>query len=127
MILTSAAHAGFIIVANSDTELSSISKAQLKKVYLKKVPLLPNGKPAAVTGLKEGDARDDFIKSILHKSEASLHSYWSRLMFSGRGEPPRLFKTEEELLEYIRKTPGAIGFVDSNTQLGENVVAVSVQ
>ena len=126
MFFSASANAGFTVVANLDAGLNEISITELKKLYLKKVPLLPNGKPVIVAGLERGDARNEFIKNVLRRSDASLHAYWSRLMFSGRADPPKLFQTDVELLEYIRRTPGAIGFVDSSVSLGDNVTSVSL-
>ncbi len=126
IIFSSTAHAGFVIVANSDSGLNEMSVAELKKVYLKKIPTLPNGKSATVVGLTKGNARDEFLKTVLRKSESNLNSYWSRLMFSGRADSPRLFKTNSEVLDYIRSTPGAIGFVDSNVNLGDNITSITL-
>ena len=37
---------------------------------------------------------------------------WTR---PGAGTPPTPFNTEAELVEYVKKTKGAIGYIDSGT------------
>ncbi len=119
-------YADYIVVINSDAGINEISAAELKRIYLKKVPVLPNGIPATIVGLKKGEAREGFLVNVLRKSEAGLNSYWSRLMFSGRAQPPRLFNNDAELIQFVSNTPGSIGYVDSETDLGDNIVALKI-
>ena len=37
------------------------------------------------------------------------------MVFTGKGSLPRLFESEEELVQFVRNTPGAIGFIQSAT------------
>lgn len=126
LVLSTSAQAGFIVIANTESGLEKISAAELRKVYLKKIPVLPNGQSAQVVGLKEGSAREVFLKTVLRKSESSLNSYWSRLMFSGRATPPRLFNSDQEVLDYVKQHAGAIGFINSETSISGQVQAIEV-
>ena len=42
---------------------------------------------------------------------------WTLRRYIGRGTPPREFATVEEQLEFIRATPGAIGYVDDTIDI----------
>lgn len=113
--------AGFLIVVNDKTDLDSISVKELRSVYLKKVTSLPTGESAVVSGLKEGDVRDEFLLKVLRKTDSTLNSYWSRLIFTGRANPPRLFSSSEQLLEFIAKTPGAIAYINDDAIMIDGV------
>lgn len=118
--------ADFVMVANADAPVDSISVKGLRYLYLKKKLYLYEGQVATVTGLEKGPARDSFCADVLRKSEATLNSYWSRLIFTGRASPPRLYSDENALLEFVAKTPGAIAYVGENTTLIDGVKLLEV-
>ena len=126
ILLTPGAYAEFQIVANANVGFDQMSVTNFRKVYLKKVPVLPDGEAAYVVGLEEGDARKDIVKNVLRRSESSLNAYWSRLIFSGRTSMPRLFETDQQLLEFVAKTPGAIGFTNAGVELIDGVKAIEL-
>ncbi len=39
------------------------------------------------------------------------------MLFTGKSNLPRCFKTTAELMEYVANTEGAIGYIDSNTTI----------
>ena len=41
-----------------------------------------------------------------------MKSIWMKNMLSGEGQPPQAKATEQEILEQVAKTPGAIGYVN---------------
>lgn len=126
-IYSASANADYAVIVNIEAGLTEITTTELRKIYLKKIPVLPNGKSAVIVGLASGDAREQFNKEILRKSESSLNSYWSRLMFSGRAKPPQLFQSDNDVLEFIRRNPNSIGFISSNADLGEKITQLNVK
>ena len=44
-------------------------------------------------------------------SPAQVNSYWSRLMFSGQNLPPRSLPDEATMVEVIKRSPNAIGWL----------------
>jgi hypothetical protein len=47
-----------------------------------------------------------------------VKSYWQQLIFSGRGVPPPELDTEEEVIRYVGRHPGALGYVSSYGEVG---------
>ncbi|MCH6560005.1 hypothetical protein IH799_06575 [candidate division KSB1 bacterium] len=41
-----------------------------------------------------------------------MKSIWLKKMLSGEGDPPLSMRSEDELLEKVASTPGAIGYVN---------------
>ena len=118
--------ANFVVIANDNAGLSSVSSKDFRAIYLKKKLYLASGEMAVVAGIKEGDARDLFISDVLRKSESTLNSYWARLMFSGRANPPRLFSSSDEVLEFVAATPGAIAYIADDAELIDGVKLLSL-
>lgn len=48
-------------------------------------------------------------KNLYGGSVTSMQKFWLALVFQGRANPPVFLQTEEEIVAYISKNPGAIG------------------
>jgi hypothetical protein len=46
---------------------------------------------------------------------SSIKAYWQKQIFSGRGVPPEEKQSDEEVLEYVSKNVGAIGYISEST------------
>ncbi len=107
------AFADVAVVANKNIGEKSISEKQAKKIWLGKTKSLGGTslKPADLP--KGNDSRKKFYKAVVKKNEKKLKAYWARIVFSGKGSPPKLFKSDAEVINWVASTPGAVGYVDS--------------
>jgi hypothetical protein len=72
--------------------------------------------------LAKGNAvRKAFMEQVLAQDEEKFIAYWTVRRYIGKGSPPREFAGVQEQLEYLRTTPGAIGYVDAATDLKQGV------
>lgn len=109
----SAAQAGTAIIAHPGNPLAGITQEQLARIYLGKTREFPNGTPVTALDLREGSAtRIKFYKSVTDKDEAALKSYWSKLLFTGKAQPPKEMNDDEAVKEWVSKNPDALGYVD---------------
>ncbi len=101
-----------VVVANADTP--TLSEDALQKIYLGKVVAIA-GKPVIPVNLARGSKlRKEFMEQILSQEDDKYVAYWTVRRYIGKGSPPREFDSVESQLEYLRNTPGAIGYVDAN-------------
>jgi len=109
------------VVAHKDVPVESISKDQLLDFYIGDIQAWPSSElEIIVCDLREkGDVKDGFY-DYLGKSSSRMRSIWLKRKLAGEGNPPLFFPSEEELLEHITNTPGAIGFVHL-TKVTDNV------
>ena len=56
--------------------------------------------------------RDEFYLRVAGKSPAQLKAFWSKLIFTGRGRPPKSVANSIEVLKLVRENPAAIGYID---------------
>jgi ABC-type phosphate transport system substrate-binding protein len=47
------------------------------------------------------------------KSDAALETYYRSLVFTGKGSMPKSFASEADVVAYVAKTKGAIGYVSA--------------
>jgi hypothetical protein len=70
----------------------------------------------------EGSSERDEFYAKLGKSPAQLKAYWSKIIFTGRGQPPRTVANGIAMKARLAADPTAIGYLD--TQLVDDSVRV---
>ena len=61
------------------------------------------------------DEPQSFLKKYVGKSSSEFKNFWNKILFTGAGVPPTPFNSEADMVEYVKKTKGAIGYIDSST------------
>ncbi len=105
------------IIANPSVQAETISAAEVKSVFLKERNSLRDGthvEPVLATG---GSAHAAFLKEYLAQSDDSLQDHYRTLVFTGKGLMPKVLHSDEEVVAYVAKTRGAIGYVSSTAAL----------
>ena len=114
-----------IVIANKDVPANSIKRSELKEIYMGKKTTWTKNSKIAPALLKSGKTHNEFLKKYVGKTAAQFRSYWNNLLYTGTGTPPPSSKTEKEIVEYVSKNKGAIGYIDSETAHdGVKVMAV---
>ena len=109
------------VIAHKSVPVDTITNLKLLEIYSGELRVWSNGERIALFDLQlKGETRTAFYK-IRGKSASRMKSIWLVNMLSGEGDPPGKTKSEEEMLEKIAAAPGAIGFVSSQADLGEDV------
>jgi len=94
------------------------------KLYLGKTNKFPDSSTATAYDQKEGSAlRQQFLDAVVGKSESQMKSHWSRLIFTGKGVPPKALDSDAAVVAEVASNPEAIGFVDSGAVTGDVRVA----
>lgn len=115
------------VVVNAANPADTLSKEKLAGYFLKKVTRWGDGVKIAVVDRSPGAAvRVAFSKSVLAKDVAAVKSFWQRQLFSGRETPPAELDSDREVLAFVAKTPGGIGYVSADADLGSGVKALRI-
>ena len=124
----SAQESQFKIVVSSQNPVGLLSRDEAAKLFLRKTSIWQDGKPVLPVELPEASAvRHAFTHSILGKDMDALKNFWQQSIFSGRAVPPPERDSDADVLDYIRKYPGAIGYVSASTPLSADVKVVTVR
>lgn len=101
-----------IIVHPSNS--ASLDSDDVSRIFLGKAKSFPGGGTAVPVNQSEGSiVRTAFDDSILGKSASQLKSYWSKLVFTGKGTPPQEVGSEDEIKNLVSSNPNMIGYIDS--------------
>ena len=112
-------------IVNATSAIANLSDDDLKDYYLGKKASWPDGSKVVVVVLDDGPSHDSLMKK-LGKSSSQFTTGWKKLVFTGKGAMPEQVKTEDQLVAFVAKTPGAIGYVDA-AKAKEGVKAVQLK
>jgi TonB family protein len=104
------------VIANRSVSADSITVAELKQVYLEQTRLLGDGSHVEPVLERGGSANATFVKDFLDINDDSLQSYYRTLVFTGRGSMPKSLGSDSEVVAYVLKTRGAIGYIDASAE-----------
>jgi ABC-type phosphate transport system substrate-binding protein len=102
-----------VVVVSATSPVSKLDKEQVANLFLGKSSSYPDG--SAAVPIEQTDAtaaHEEFHKSITEKSASQLKSYWSKMIFSGKGTAPKEVASNAELLKLLAGNPAMIGYVD---------------
>jgi ABC-type phosphate transport system substrate-binding protein len=107
--------ADVVAVVSSQSPISSLSKTQVMDIFLGKRTRFPDGSSAVPIDQTEGSAaRNQFYTSIADMSQAQVKTFWSKIIFTGRGQPPKTVATSLEVKNVLAANPDAIGYIEQS-------------
>ena len=119
----------FIVIVNSSVAGTSVHRADLAAVFLKKALRWGDGSPAnPVDQSGASPVRKVFSETVLQMPVMAVVQYWGRQVASlaASMKPPTVKGSDYDVLVYIGKTSGAVGYVSSGTALPPGVKAVTI-
>jgi hypothetical protein len=107
--------ADVVAVVSSKSAVTTLSKSQVVDIFLGKTTRFPDGSQALPLDQSEGTiVRDEFYIKLVGKSAAQMKAYWSKIIFTGRGQPPKDVPNDAEVKKRLVENPTAIGYMDAN-------------
>ncbi|MGB9074469.1 MAG: TonB family protein [Terriglobales bacterium] len=113
------------IIANPSVKAEAISDSEIKSVFLEERNSLRDGTHVEPVLSKGGPAHAAFLKEYLGQNDDALQNYYRSLVFTGKGSMPKILHSDAEVVAYVAKTRGAIGYVSSTAPVdGVKTLAV---
>lgn len=110
-----AAQAQVAVIVNPKNPAASMTADQVASIFLGKSSTLPSGATAAPVDQAEGGAlREQFYTKVTGKQAAQVKAAWSRLVFSGKGTPPKELGSSAEVKKFVAGNPDAIGYIEKS-------------
>jgi ABC-type phosphate transport system substrate-binding protein len=110
---------GFRVIVNAANPTVNVERRFLADLFLKKITRWPSGDGARpVDERDESPARQRFSEEVLERSVASVKNYWAQQVFSGRNVPPPELDSDDDVVRFVLKNAGAVGYVSAGTAPG---------
>jgi ABC-type phosphate transport system substrate-binding protein len=116
--------AQLVVIVSAKSPVSSLSENEVADIYLGRTSRLPGGAAVVPVDLADDAAnRAKFYRIVCGKSPAQLRAYWSRLVFTGSGQPPREVADADAMKKLVAMGASTIGYID-RSQLDASVKPV---
>jgi ABC-type phosphate transport system substrate-binding protein len=107
------AKADVVAVVSAKSPITTLSMSQVADIFSGKARRFPNGVQAFPVDQAEGSAvRDEFYSKVAGRTAAQIKAYWSKIIFTGRGQPPATVSNNIEMKKRISENAAAIGYID---------------
>lgn len=112
--LASATWAEVAVIVHPSAGFDSLSEDDVSRLFLGKSKSFPAGSQAVPVNQTEGSAaRDKFNEAVCKKNASQYKAYWSQLVFTGKGTPPKDAGDDAAVKALIAANPNMIGYIDA--------------
>ncbi len=114
-LITGIAQAGVVVIVHPSASFDSLAGDDVSRLFLGKAKNFPGGAQAVPINQNEGSqAREKFNEIVCKKNSSQYKAYWSQLVFTGKGTPPKDAGDEAAVKALVAANPNMIGYVDES-------------
>jgi len=110
----SAALAETVVVVSAKSSASALTMEQVSDIFLGKSAVLPGGGQAVPVDQAEGPLREDFYHKATGKTGSQVKAFWSKQIFTGKGQPPKEVGDSAAVKALVANNPNLIGYIDKS-------------
>lgn len=104
-----------VVIVSAKSPISKLRAEQVASLFLGQSSAFPNGSEAVPVDQAVGTrVRDQFHAKVTGKPGPLLKAYWSKLIFTGRGYPPREAPDDAAVKKLVADNPNFIGYIDKD-------------
>ena len=101
----------FVILGN-DIGMKSVSSSGLTSIYRGKYSTWPNRQGTILVLPSKKNPSAGSVALYLYKTSITgMQKYWLSQVFQGRSNAPVFLDSDDEIIDYVEKNPGAIGII----------------
>lgn len=102
-----------VAIVSAKSPVTSLTETEIAEIFLGKQSHFPDGSKAVPLDLPEDTTtRVGFYQTFAGKSAAQMKAYWSRIIFTGRGQPPAQAKNGEDARKRVAEDPRLVSYVE---------------
>jgi ABC-type phosphate transport system substrate-binding protein len=102
-----------VVIVSARSPVEALGPEQVAAIFLAQSPRFPNGAVASALDQAVGSLeRDQFYLRVAGKTPALLKVYWSKMVFTGRGQPPRELAGSAAVRRAVAEDPALIGYIE---------------
>lgn len=111
---SAAVKADVVVVVATSSPVKTLARNQVADIFLGKTSRFPSGGQATpIDQTEDSPTRDEFYTTFTGKSASQLKAHWSKIIFTGRGQPPQAVSSSAEVKKRVAENPDTIGYIDA--------------
>jgi hypothetical protein len=105
--------ADIVVVVSARSPVMALRPDQVAAIFLGQAAHFPDGSEAIALDQPLGSPlRDEFYLRVASKTPALLKAHWSKMVFTGRGQPPRELPDSAAVRRQVADNPSLVGYID---------------
>ncbi|MES3008518.1 MAG: phosphate ABC transporter substrate-binding protein [Pseudomonadota bacterium] len=113
-----------VVIVSTLSAVKTLTREHVEDIFLGRAQQFPNEQRATPIDHAEGSAvRERFNVEVLGRTSAQVRTHWSRILFTGRGRPPRSVVSSANMLQAVAADVHAIGYIERRF-INDSVVVV---
>lgn len=115
MLLQPAFAGELVVIVSSKSPVNSLRPEQVADIFLGQVASLPGASEViAVDQVIGSPERDEFYSKVTSKTRPLVKAYWTKMIFTGRGQPPKEVGGSAAIRKMVADNPALIGYIDKS-------------
>jgi len=112
---------GVVVIGHAS--LTRLDITTVERIYTGKVIEVDGIVVKPVNATSGSAVRNRFLQVYLNEDEDKYTAYWTVRRYIGKGVSPRELTNSADVINFVKSTPGAIGYIDdADVQPGVNVL-----
>ncbi|SFU52786.1 phosphate ABC transporter substrate-binding protein [Pseudoduganella namucuonensis] len=118
--------AELVVIVSARSAVTSLKPREVADIFLAEAGRYPEGGEAvAIDQYLGSPLRDEFYAKVASRSPALMKAHWTKMIFTGRGQPPREAPGSAAVRRLVADNPALIGYIERSA-LDASVRAVLV-
>jgi hypothetical protein len=115
------------IICNPSNSITAVDRRLVQDAFLKRVTIWPTGELIRpVDQVSTSPVRRTFSQEVLKRPVEAVRSYWQQRIFAGRELPPPEVRSDDEVVRFVLREPGAVGYVSGDAPVnGAKILIVN--
>ena len=114
-LLQVAAASELVVIVSSKSPVTTLRQEQVADIFLGQIANFPGGLEAVALDQSIGSPeRDEFYTKVTSKTRPLVKAYWTKMIFTGRGQPPKEIGSSAAVRKMVADNPSLIGYIDKS-------------
>ena len=121
MTLGNVTNADELVVITAPDNSEELQLSDVARIFLGKARRFPSGAEVEPLDIDPSNpSYAEFARLVLKKTPSQLRAYWAKQMFTGKGRPPKVLASPEQLREMVARHKRYLSYLEEN-QVDETV------
>lgn len=107
--------ADVVVIVSAKAPVAALQQSQVADIFLGQLAFSPGGDREIMTAVDQSvgsTTRDAFYSKVAGKTPQLVKAHWAKMIFTGRGQPPREKPDNAAVRKLIAGNPHLIGYID---------------
>lgn len=104
-----------VVIVSSKSPVTALRQEQVADIFLGQIANFPGGAEAVALDQEIGSPeRDEFYNKVTSKTRPLVKAYWTKMIFTGRGQPPKEVGSSAAIRKLVADNPNLIAYIEKS-------------